>query len=207
MMTMLYRIAAASLILFACLSAAIYWQGLDSLHVIYVNHAKLKQDMPVDLDAHDPTDPKACYSLLIGSHEIETGASVVIASYELNNGSFWVVDDETFEFITIEIPALLVNQVVEIPNENVAIRYSSGGQFQKLRCGGSFGVATAGSIATVARSHLALDVSVDLVLSVHDAKAADKVSVRRLRKEFTARLRSDTGGPASFSPGIFAPYL
>lgn len=146
--------------------------------------------------------PEDCYDILVGAHHMRAGSDIVIANYRVENPSRLIADDESFRFLSVQMPTKLVGHHLSLPSESVEVRYSRGGQFQFLRCEGDVSVNPRGSISTVLHDDGAITVVVDLELTSIDAKGLRESRLVQVQDEFVARRVMATTGPAIVSPSF-----
>lgn len=148
--------------------------------------------------------PEWCYSILIKPHYMQPGSGIVLAQYKLENPRLLTFDDESFQFLSIQMPTRLAGSQLSLPADGVEVRFSRGGQFQFLRCEGEVGVEPRGSISTTNHDDGTITVAVKLELTSIDAKGHRKDRPLRVQENFIAHRVMPTTGPASISPAFMS---
>jgi len=146
--------------------------------------------------------PKGCYDILVGPHYMQGGSGIVIAEYTLEDPRLLTFDDESFQFLSIQIPPKAAGRHLSLPAEGVEVRFSRGGQFQFLRCEGEVGVEPRGSISTSIHDDGTMTVVVDIEMTSIDAKGQRESRSVRVQEKFIARRVMATTGPAIISPSF-----
>lgn len=149
-------------------------------------------------------DPQQCYDLLVRPHNMQGGSAVVVAEYKLENPRLLTFDDESFQFLSIQIPTRLAGHQVSLPAEGVDIRFSRGGEFHFLKCEGEWGIEPRGSISTTVNDDGTLSVVADVEMKSIDAKRHRENRPVRVHEVFVARRVMPTTGPATISPAFLA---
>jgi len=121
-------------------------------------------------------DDSPCRRLLLSNHSTVPGTHVVLSSRVHDMGGITIIDDETYELLTVEIEEPRSGETISVPSPRVHLFYSTGGSAWVHHCAGIFGTAATGSISLpfvtspFVRATIDLDVEVTSArdLSTHD---------------------------------------
>jgi len=149
-------------------------------------------------------NPEGCYNLLVRPHYMQGGSGIVIAEYKLEDPRLLTFDDESFQFLSIQMPTQFAGRHLSLPTDGVDVRFSRGGQFQFLRCEGEVGVEPRGSISTTSHDDGTITVVVDIEMTSIDAKGHRENRPVGVREKFIAHRVMATTGPAIISPAFMA---
>lgn len=136
------------------------------------------------------SDPGDCFAQLIGRHATTTGPNLVVGRARFGDGRAEVIDDETFDLLTLEIAPALLGLRISVPSPGVVVRHSLGPRYGYLSCRGSVSQGATGSLLVQPMADGSVQVEVDLLVVERDVRAPFGEETNSVKESFVARVAS-----------------
>lgn len=165
-------------------------RGRNQSVVLFQRDVILVGDVAIDrrhVEAAHGAAPEDCFDQLIRRHATTAGSSLVVGRARFGEGRADVVDDETFDLLTIQVPPAQLGSRISVPSPDVVVRRSYGPRYGYLSCRGAVSEEATGSLRIEFTSGGDMQVEIDLVMKERGVRPPFAGDSSRVRESFVAR--------------------
>lgn len=158
--------------LFLCLIAFTFF-GCAKTQSLYIRNGKMwdniKKSNHETMSNQSVNDEyqlvkEKCKNLLLGGHYIISGEKLLILIRKWNPGKLFVVDDEYYEKLTIEIGDINIRGQIDINDGGIKLFYSKGGSSWIHQCAGIYSSEGRGKVTIMNTKKNELKAFIDIKL-------------------------------------------
>jgi hypothetical protein len=135
-------------------------------HLYYLEKGQVV-DRCQGIEGRDPAIKR-----LLAGHYIEGGARLVLLLRTFDQGKPFVIDDETYEKLTVELRSYEIGIPIELSSPEVKLYYSSGGAPWISRASGVFSSEASGTIIIEEKNENHLRLKLQITIPAKPAKGS-----------------------------------
>ncbi len=153
-----------------CIVFSLSLVSCSRLQTYYVNNAQIASNLEGEKGTFTENRPEST-KLLLNGHYVKSGNNLVLLFRRYTTGSIFVIDDEGYEKLTIEIRNYILGKPIRFDSSDIKFYYSSGSSGFVSKGHGVYSTSGSGSLTIRKVERDKITAEIDLTMWARPAGA------------------------------------